>query len=236
MLRSYPISTLLNLFCSAGFLLMMGCTPVFFHTFASLEDPPSARLVGYASYPFLNRIDQDEAIALGKRNWDILSRYDLERPYRSGGDIPKRCLALSGGGMRSATYALGVLEALSEIGKLNELDIISSVSGGTYAAAWYFQHLPLVDGQSNQLFEDRFVSPILKTEADWFGTSLVFIFFSPISIAFSLLGVSEPGLTNLGFYYQKALLNRYISKDADYGNYPFTRQLCQVTPFASVHL
>ena len=45
-------------------------------------------------------------------------------------------LALSGGGIRSATFCLGVLQALAQRGKLRRVDIISSVSGGGYAAAF----------------------------------------------------------------------------------------------------
>lgn len=43
-------------------------------------------------------------------------------------------LALSGGGMRSATYSLGVLQALARHGLLADVDYLSSVSGGGYVA------------------------------------------------------------------------------------------------------
>jgi hypothetical protein len=50
----------------------------------------------------------------------------------------KRCgLALSGGGIRSASFATGVLLGLHEIGLLNEFGYLSTVSGGGYAGAWY---------------------------------------------------------------------------------------------------
>src|SRR5690242_14943896 len=44
-------------------------------------------------------------------------------------------LALSGGGIRSATTNLGVLQALSRMGILPLVDYVSSVSGGGYIAA-----------------------------------------------------------------------------------------------------
>jgi predicted acylesterase/phospholipase RssA len=44
-------------------------------------------------------------------------------------------LALSGGGIRSATFNLGVLQALAETGILADVDYISSVSGGGYINA-----------------------------------------------------------------------------------------------------
>lgn len=50
---------------------------------------------------------------------------------------PKRCLALSGGGLRAATFSIGVLKGLHEAGKLKSIDVASSVSGGGYALSWY---------------------------------------------------------------------------------------------------
>jgi Patatin-like phospholipase len=46
---------------------------------------------------------------------------------------PKVCLALSGGGLRSAAYSLGVMRALHETRILGKVDVISAVSGGSYA-------------------------------------------------------------------------------------------------------
>jgi len=46
-------------------------------------------------------------------------------------------LALSGGGIRSATFALGVLQALGEKNLLWMFDYLSTVSGGGYAGAWW---------------------------------------------------------------------------------------------------
>lgn len=49
-------------------------------------------------------------------------------------------LALSGGGIRSASFCLGVLQALHRYKRLKYFDFMSSVSGGGYAASaltWY---------------------------------------------------------------------------------------------------
>jgi hypothetical protein len=63
------------------------------------------------------------------------------REYWTAGDRPKSCLALSGGGIRSATFSIGVLEELTKAGVLAKTDIISAVSGGSYALSWfYMQH------------------------------------------------------------------------------------------------
>jgi hypothetical protein len=45
-------------------------------------------------------------------------------------------LAFSGGGIRSATFNLGVLQALSELKLLKEFDYLSTVSGGGYIGSW----------------------------------------------------------------------------------------------------
>ncbi len=45
-------------------------------------------------------------------------------------------LAFSGGGIRSATFGLGVLEALKKFDLLRQVDYLSTVSGGGYIGAW----------------------------------------------------------------------------------------------------
>lgn len=59
-----------------------------------------------------------------------------------GGYLPKVDnglvgLALSGGGVRSTTYALGVLQRLAKLGALRFVDLLSTASGGGYlGASW----------------------------------------------------------------------------------------------------
>ncbi len=45
-------------------------------------------------------------------------------------------LSFSGGGIRSATFHLGVLQALSELKLLRKVDYLSTVSGGGYIGGW----------------------------------------------------------------------------------------------------
>ena len=45
-------------------------------------------------------------------------------------------LAFSGGGIRSATFNLGVLQGLQELDLLRQIDFISTVSGGGFIGAW----------------------------------------------------------------------------------------------------
>jgi hypothetical protein len=46
-------------------------------------------------------------------------------------------LAFSGGGIRSATFGLGVLQALKEVDLLGRIHYLSTVSGGGYIGAWF---------------------------------------------------------------------------------------------------
>jgi predicted acylesterase/phospholipase RssA len=53
---------------------------------------------------------------------------------------PETCLAMSGGGIRSAAFNIGVLKALLGTDPPLALDAISGVSGGSYALSWYYVH------------------------------------------------------------------------------------------------
>lgn len=54
---------------------------------------------------------------------------------------PELGLSLSGGGMRSATFSIGFLAGLQKQRILDKLDIVSSVSGGSYANDWLITKL-----------------------------------------------------------------------------------------------
>jgi len=49
---------------------------------------------------------------------------------------PRSALCLSGGGIRSASFALGVMQALARHGLLFSVDYLSTVSGGGYIGSW----------------------------------------------------------------------------------------------------
>jgi hypothetical protein len=50
---------------------------------------------------------------------------------------PTTAVCLSGGGIRSATFALGVLQGLARVGVLGSVDYLSTVSGGGYIGGWF---------------------------------------------------------------------------------------------------
>jgi hypothetical protein len=49
---------------------------------------------------------------------------------------PLTALCISGGGIRSATFALGAIQGLAEEGLLEDFDYLSTVSGGGYLGGW----------------------------------------------------------------------------------------------------
>ena len=55
-------------------------------------------------------------------------------------DRPRLSVAMSGGGIRSSLFNLGVLKALYDQGLLQEADLLSSVSGGSYTLYWLYRN------------------------------------------------------------------------------------------------
>lgn len=70
--------------------------------------------------------------------------------------LPPCGLALSGGGIRSATFSLGLLRGLSALGLLQRIDYLSTVSGGGYTGAFYCGLFAKRDSQA----------PVIKTAPD----------------------------------------------------------------------
>jgi hypothetical protein len=83
---------------------------------------------------------------------------------------PQLGIALSGGGTRAASFAMGVLAQLDAAGVLQHANAISSVSGGGYSAYFYYSKLlqrrrNIADGVAtfspHEIFSDRLWRPYL---------------------------------------------------------------------------
>ncbi|MDP9835463.1 choline dehydrogenase-like flavoprotein [Neorhizobium huautlense] len=91
-------------------------------------------LADHPTYP--ESLVAREAAAVKERR--IIAEVPLNEPAATAGTpepaLPQDCigLALSGGGIRSATYSLGVLQALARNGVLKRIDFLSTVSGGGF--------------------------------------------------------------------------------------------------------
>ena len=78
----------------------------------------------------VNRSEAEE-IAARRRN------YGLATPA----DVDAVGLALSGGGIRSATFCLGVVQALAARGLMKDFDYLSTVSGGGYTGSFITSYI-----------------------------------------------------------------------------------------------
>ena len=79
----------------------------------------------------------------------VVHAYERARIGKSFDD-PLVGLALSGGGIRSATFGLGVLQGLKRLGLFERLDYVSTVSGGGYIGSW-LQAVLATDGNASAL-------------------------------------------------------------------------------------
>jgi hypothetical protein len=83
------------------------------------------------------RTDEAEAVRARRKAW-LSGSGNPPRPAAGQDAIG---LALSGGGIRSATFSLGVVQVLAENGFLKEVDFLSTVSGGGYTGCFLTQRL-----------------------------------------------------------------------------------------------
>lgn len=94
-------------------------------------------------FGFTSHAKELDAIAVGIRNDEnpaVAARRDRRGvPTADGTDAIG--LALSGGGIRSATFCLGVVQVLADKGFLKEVDFLSTVSGGGYTGCFLTQRL-----------------------------------------------------------------------------------------------
>jgi hypothetical protein len=101
----------------------------------------TAHVTGYPSA--VRPTDESARTAMADANMQALRWYTAHEGtyHKANGHtptFPQHCIALSGGGIRSAAFSIGVLKGLEETGVLAATDVLSSVSGGGYALAWYY--------------------------------------------------------------------------------------------------
>ncbi|TWI67564.1 patatin-like phospholipase [Pseudoduganella lurida] len=101
-----------------------------------LQDRPQSLLPEPAPRGSIPPLHEADVLALERTHLEARRRHDNVDP-----DLPAAGLALSGGGIRSATFGLGVLEGLRDLRILPRFDYASSVSGGGYIMAWLTAHV-----------------------------------------------------------------------------------------------
>ena len=91
-------------------------------------------------------------------------------PVKPATDVPPNLtgLAFSGGGIRSATFHLGLLQALHDMDALSRMDYLSTVSGGSYIAGWMIAHLgEEMDDSYGNLIQTRDEEKLLDPHGDF---------------------------------------------------------------------
>ncbi|MFM0061386.1 hypothetical protein PQR64_37905 [Paraburkholderia phytofirmans] len=88
-----------------------------------------------------------EGVAKKKGEEDAFSpdvehiRQIIENPFLNRIEANTRLgVALSGGGAKASSFGMGILAGLADSDELGMVDFISSVSGGSYAAYFYYAH------------------------------------------------------------------------------------------------
>ncbi len=104
---------------------------------------------------------------------------EMDKPHYNPPAPPENLvgLALSGGGLRSATVQLGILQALNHISMgpdktmLGKIDYLSTVSGGSYLAGWMVAHLDMMEEKDgvNYKIGTRRLETLLDNEEDFVG-------------------------------------------------------------------
>ena len=79
-------------------------------------------------------------------------------------------LALSGGGFRASFFHIGVLAQMATLGLLRNVEVISTVSGGSIIGALYYLHVKklLEEKSDDDITDQDFDEMIRKIEKDFF--------------------------------------------------------------------
>jgi hypothetical protein len=102
-------------------------------TYAELKELHTRAL---ANVEDLHLPPEDKERKAAQKICDEHERHRMERLVRMLRTRERTALCFSGGGIRSATFGLGVLQGLSHHHLLSKFDYLSTVSGGGYIGSW----------------------------------------------------------------------------------------------------
>ncbi len=129
--------------------------------------PPNRTDPAPADDAALRALFAEEAVALAARRRLALERPAGETGTDAAGDsrlaLPRVGLAISGGGVRSATFGLGLLRGLAQGRVLARIDYLSTVSGGGFIGAMFGRMVSRLGIGEAQVVLARGESPAL----DW---------------------------------------------------------------------
>ena len=89
----------------------------------------------HAGAPLSQALSEEYALLRPDSGFETTGSKDLFEKLHAE-PRPLTALCISGGGIRSATFALGVMQGLAESNTLGEFDYLSTVSGGGYIGSW----------------------------------------------------------------------------------------------------
>src|SRR5215813_4570491 len=107
-----------------------------------MEGPTSTNSSADGNFEKLFK-QENELLFQADNNQEAFKAVPIEPPGPAGEpwvtytSVDRVGLAFSGGGIRSATFNLGILKALHELHVLKYVDYLSTVSGGGYIGAWW---------------------------------------------------------------------------------------------------
>ena len=126
-------------------------------------------------------------------------------------------LALSGGGIRSATFCLGFLQGLHELRLLRVFDYLSTVSGGGYLGGWWSAWL----SRSEESLRDISDEPLLSVND----------IYQPVSMLAKIAEAADPVCQALHHQLENDIVGRHFLQSLS-GNEPIeSSQLSQVLAY-----
>src|ERR1700741_407784 len=106
------------------------------HLKSKTSTTPSSTVICRINRFLLEDAFPDELETRDLDNLEVAHRSYIAAIYSAIHKQERSALCLSGGGIRSATFNLGVLQGLARHGLLDKFDYLSTVSGGGYVGSW----------------------------------------------------------------------------------------------------
>ncbi|HEY6137577.1 MAG TPA: patatin-like phospholipase family protein [Thermoanaerobaculia bacterium] len=174
--------------------------------------------------------DPTPRVAANQKN--VKCSYEPEWAYNRSGATdgpPQLGVALSGGGMRAAAYAVGALQGLSNLGYLEKTDVLSGVSGGAYATGWYISQRAAADVTDADLFDNakpyqhhledhgKIVNGWRLTRALVADTALF-----PVNLLVNGMFGWHANTTGHRYFYESALVNEFFTKPGEHRRLRYT--------------
>jgi hypothetical protein len=99
---------------------------------------------------------------------------ELYKPENTAGVGYELGISLSGGGMRSASFSMGILAGLSDTNVIKELDFLSTVSGGGYAGYFLMSQLFYADKGNTSHVYNNFFDDCVKSDTDHYKDNYLY--------------------------------------------------------------